>query len=429
MHRSAHLLDEPIVDSLRYSPLKVVDLHIERPLRTLEGLGRYRAVQALVRLHGTPVGWIRVPIHGQRCLAVSQRRAIVDRLRDRLLAQLVQQRLQQPDTRTHNGQSPPAISVAVCTRDRPHRLESCMESLEHVAGPLLEVIVVDNAPTTDATRRLVTARGSPFRYVHEPRAGLDWARNRAIEVARGEVIAFTDDDCIVDALWIESLAQTFAECNDITAVTGLVTPLELETEAQILFEDYGGFGRGFRRRWHRVGPRARGHVGAGNFGTGANMAFRLSTLKELGGFDPALDVGTVTNGGGDLEMFFRVLQEGHTLVYEPRAIVRHAHRRDLEALGRQLTDHGIGFSSYVTRCLRAYPYQWRSFAWFIGWWLRHWIGRRGVSSILRPASFPRHLVWAEARGAAIGLTRYSAARRVAARVLRESVDLDEESRR
>ena len=58
------------------------------------------------------------------------------------------------------------------------------------------------------------------------------------------------------------------------------------------------------------------------------MAYRKSVFDQIGFFDPALDVGTVTNGGGDLEMFFRVLKHGYTLVYEPKAIIRHRHRRE-----------------------------------------------------------------------------------------------------
>ena len=74
------------------------------------------------------------------------------------------------------------------------------------------------------------------------------------------------------------------------------------------------------------------------------MAYHHSLFDRIGGFDPALDVGTVTNGGGDLEMFFRVLQEGQTLVYEPSALVRHRHRRDYAQLRTQITNFGIGFS-------------------------------------------------------------------------------------
>ena len=93
----------------------------------------------------------------------------------------------------------------------------------------------------------------------------------------------------------------------------------------------------------------------GSFGTGANMAFRRELLRDLGGFDPCLGAGTPTRGGDDLEMFFRVLKAGRALVYEPRAVVRHRHRRDMIELVGQMRDHGMSFSSYVARTAGAYP--------------------------------------------------------------------------
>jgi GT2 family glycosyltransferase len=192
---------------------------------------------------------------------------------------------------------------------------------------------------------------------------------------------------------------------------------EMDVEAQRLFETYGGFGRGFDREYFRVdtvtGERAaRRHAGAGRFGTGANMAFRTGIFDRIGGFDPALDVGTPTNGGGDLEMFFRVLKEGGTLVYEPAAIVRHRHRRSYEQLKTQLANNGIGLYSYLVRSARAYPDERLAIIrlgarWF--WW---WNLRRLARSFV-DSSFPRDLILAELRGSIAGLTRYSEARKPA----------------
>ena len=142
------------------------------------------------------------------------------------------------------------------------------------------------------------------------------------------IIAFTDDDVSVDAGWVEAIGRLFAGEPDVDAVTGLVVPDETDVEAQRLFEEYGGFSRGFDRRYERVDTvscerAARRHGGAGRFGTGANMAFRRRVFERIGLFDPALDVGTPTNGGGDLEMFFRVLKEGGTTV---EARMTHAFR-------------------------------------------------------------------------------------------------------
>ena len=128
-------------------------------------------------------------------------------------------------------------------------------------------------------------------------------------------------------------------------VTGLVLPAELDHLAQRAFEDYGGFGKGFRRRWYRAElsgtvPNAGRLWATGNCGTGANMAYRRCVFSSTGLFDPALDVGTLTGGGGDLEMFFRVIKHGWTLLYDPAAFVWHRHRRTLPELKRQIESFG-----------------------------------------------------------------------------------------
>jgi O-antigen biosynthesis protein len=206
----------------------------------------------------------------------------------------------------------------------------------------------------------------------------------------------------------------------VMAVTGLVVPLELETEAQLLFERYGGFGRGFDRRCYRLNCGGCGrevfHLRAGRFGTGANMAFRRSLFARIGGFDPALDVGTVTNGGGDLEMFFRVLQEGHTLVYEPSALVRHRHRRDYAQLRAQITNFGVGFQAYLVRSAIAYPQRRFAIACFGLWWLWRRSIRRLLLSLIHPSPVARDLILAELRGSLIGLGRYHKAQRMATRI-------------
>jgi GT2 family glycosyltransferase len=310
------------------------------------------------------------------------------------------------------------VTVAVCTRDRPEDLARCLDALARVRYESLEVLVVDNAPSSEATRGLVERRGPGLRYVREPRPGLDWARNRAIAEATGEVIAFTDDDVEVDPGWVRALADAFGTDRSVAAVTGLVLPSELETDAQVLFERYRSFGRGFTPR--RVAPgSSRGlahrYGAAGDYGTGANMAFRRSVFARIGPFDPALDVGTPTRGGGDLEMFFRVLKEGHALVYEPRAIVRHRHRRTLAALRSQIADHGLSFSAYMVRSALAYPDERLAFARLACWWyaktaFRVLWPRRG------PAWALRRLGLAELRGCIVGLTRYPVARRAADRL-------------
>src|SRR6185503_20142167 len=84
-------------------------------------------------------------------------------------------------------------------------------------------------------------------YVREDRAGLDIARNTGAAKSRGEIVAYADDDTILHPSWLQQIENAF-DATEIWAVTGLVLPAELETEAQCIFEKVWSFGRGFERR-------------------------------------------------------------------------------------------------------------------------------------------------------------------------------------
>lgn len=416
--------------------VKVQDIEISEPLKTIENLAGYQSLQGIVRLHGVPLGYIKVPVTNGFCSATVLAKTIIKELNWQIFRRLLINRLASPlppdgltakelfDTPSPEYTGPyPLVTVAVCTRDRLDNLELCLESLSQLDYPALEVIVVDNAPTTAATEHFVKENYPNFRYVCEPRPGLDWARNRAIIEAQGEILAYTDDDVVVDRGWVKAIVKVFTENPTVMAVTGLTVPYELETEAQRLLELYGGFGRGFVHKWWRVavesGQKAgNSHGGAGQYGAGANMAFRRAVFEQIGYFDPALDVGTVTNGGGDLEMFFRVLKEGHMLVYEPGALVRHRHRREYQKLWTQIHNNGIGLYSYFARSALCYPDERAGFRQLGNWWLRWWLIRRYLISLFRPTLFPRDLISAELKGALIGIwdRRYKKAQARAAQI-------------
>lgn len=416
-----------------FAPIKMLDLELTSPQSDLCDLERYGAVHALVRWHGLPLGSIAVPVHDGRVTAAALHQAIAEQLhwplrRCALLGRLggdptpgasLAELAAAPRPAAYPGPWP-TLTVAVCTRDRPRDLARCLRALEQLdyAGEL-ELIVVDNAPRDERAERLVCEQFPRMRYLREDRPGLNRARNRAISAARGEILAFTDDDVVVDRLWVQSLARVFAEHPGVMAVTGLVEPLELETEAQVAFERYGGFGRGYVQRWLGVnragGERAASeHTATARFGTGANMAFRRSVFSRIGGFDPALDVGTVSNGGGDLELFFRLLKAGFPLVYAPEALVRHGHRREYERFRTQIVNNGVGFYAYLVRCYIHFPDERLPLARYALWWFLYWFGYRLLTSFRQPINTTRRLVLAELWGALLGLGRYQQARRHAA---------------
>lgn len=418
---------------MSFQPIKIIDVELSTPLFDIRELSGYSAIRALVRLHGTPLGIIELPFVGGGYTAAALGQAIVDHLDWSIARHLLHDALAAGglpggipsasllDVAHFCNRAPqPMITIAVCTRDRTPDLDRCLAALERMEYANYEILVVDNAPSDMATKQLVRERYPSVRYTCESRPGLDWARNRAIDAARGEIIAFTDDDVIADPGWLRVLAPLFAENPEVMAVTGLVIPYALDTPAEELFERYGGFGRGFERKWYRLrtaGERQPAyHIGAGILGTGANMAFRRDLFARIGQFDPALDVGTVTNGGGDLEMFFRVLVEGYTLVYEPAAFVRHCHRREYARLHAQIANNGIGFFAFLTRSAWAYPRERLAIIRLALWWLWWWDLRRLLISFYQPNSFPRELILAELRGSLIGPLRYWQAHRTARRM-------------
>lgn len=298
----------------------------------------------------------------------------------------------------------PSLSVAICTKDRPDWLARLLSTLLPLrAAHPFEVLVVDNAPSDDATRRVVEA-AEGVRYLYEPRAGLDFARNRALGAACGEVIAYLDDDVIVDPGWAEGLLRAWAENPDAGAMTGLVMPMLLETEAQVLFEKRGGFRRGFRPLRHGTTAfRDPLHpCGSGKFGAGANMSFRRLLIDGLGGFDEALDTGRPLPGGGDIDMFYRVLRAGRPLIYEPRATVFHEHRREMAVLKRQYYTWGLGLSAYLVKSMRADPEMRPALRRLVLWWFGYQAWRLAARVAGRDPT-PLAMIWAEIYGGLQGL--------------------------
>ncbi len=107
------------------------------------------------------------------------------------------------------------------------------------------------------------------------------------------------------------------------------------------------------------------------FGAGANMAFARDVLERIGGFDEALDTGPPLPGGGDLDMFYRIVRSGYTLVYEPRYLVFHEHRREISDLRRQYKSWGLGMMSFVAKAYRTDPTERKKILRLILWWMRY----------------------------------------------------------
>ena len=260
-----------------------------------------------------------------------------NRLRDRLSASL--------DTTDL-----PLISVVICTKDRPEWLSRLLQSLANQKTEQdFEIIVIDNNSESAEVKSVADEAG--VTYVKEKKTGLNFARNRALVEASSEIVAFLDDDTTAEPEWFDNLTRVWAENPDAGCITGLVLPMSLENEAQVAFERDGGFRRALtatrhtKNRWqmplHPCGP--------GEFGAGANMSVKREFVLGLGGFDEALDTGRPLPGGGDLDVFYRVIRGERALIYEPSVVVRHDHRREMSILKHQYYTWGLGFFAFLEK--------------------------------------------------------------------------------
>jgi GT2 family glycosyltransferase len=254
--------------------------------------------------------------------------------------------LRQPLAQLFNQESTSektTVSIVVCTRNRPEQLARCLRSLQNLSSRPHEIIVVDNAPDSEATRELV-AQIPDIQYVLEPQSGLSKARNTGIRHSTGDIVAFTDDDVVVHPHWIQQLQQKF-HSPEVMVVTGLVLPAELETEAQLMFQkDFGGFNSGYRAKTFDTqffeDTKSQG-VCVWRIGAGANMAIRRQAFELVGNFDERLGAGA-SGCSEDSELWYRLLAQGWLCCYEPTAVVDHYHRGDLQKLGQQMYQYMRG---------------------------------------------------------------------------------------
>lgn len=247
---------------------------------------------------------------------------------------------------------PEPISVVLCTHERPESLRAALCSIEELDYPLLEVIVVDNAPATSATRDLVAEEFPAIRYVVEERKGLSFARNAGLAAARHPIVAYTDDDTLADPGWLWGIMGGFARGADVACVTGIVPSGELRNAVQSYFDARVSWSGLTRQRVFRLSePPADLPMFpfcVGEFGTGANIAVRRDVALGLGAFDTALGAGTQTQGGEDLDMFARMLFARHAIAVEPSAVIWHRHRADVAALSAQAVGYGRGLGAWLT---------------------------------------------------------------------------------
>ncbi len=214
----------------------------------------------------------------------------------------------------------PRVSVVVCTHNGERTIRECLTGLQRLDYPDFEVIVVNDG-STDRTAEIV--REYDVRRIDVPSGGLGAARNRGLDAATGEIVAYIDDDAWPDPLWLRYLAATFLQ----TPHAGVGGP-NLPPPGQGFVADCVAHAPGGPIHVLLTDQEAE-HI------AGCNMAFRKASLQAIGGFDPQFRVA-----GDDVDVCWRIRERGWTLGFSPGATVWHRRRNSVRAYCRQQRSYG-----------------------------------------------------------------------------------------
>lgn len=236
------------------------------------------------------------------------------------------------------------VTVCICTRDRGACVMRVLRGLAASDYQDFDVVVVDQCATDETARALRAIVGDDprYTYVRSQSAGTSAAHNIAIAHAQGPIAAFTDDDCEVPPQWLSLLAGYFRAHPDVAQICGAVRAGP-HNPAQGFIPTCA-----IARPMRIANPwlKWRDH------GIGANMAFRLDTLRAVGPFDELLGPGARLHACMDGDITYRMLKAGHTVLDVPDAYVIHHGFRNWEHGRRLMRNCGLGIGAAYMKHLR-----------------------------------------------------------------------------
>jgi cellulose synthase/poly-beta-1,6-N-acetylglucosamine synthase-like glycosyltransferase len=224
----------------------------------------------------------------------------------------------------------PAVTVVVPVRNCEKTIGKTLDALGRIdyPGEKLEVIVVDGI-SSDRTKEIV--QQYPVKMLTQRTEGLNQARNTGLENSTGEIIAYTDGDCVVSSKWLRKIVANFDD-PEVGAVGGNVEGYRKDN----LFAQYAD------NSVIRVMPFSSRRVTLDHlkpflYAPGCNMAFRRSALEKAGLFNP-----NIRNGFDEFETLERIIKSGFKIVFDPEVLVQHQHRSSLREIMKQAFNYGTG---------------------------------------------------------------------------------------
>ena len=224
----------------------------------------------------------------------------------------------------------PIVTVVVPVRNCEKTIGKALDALGKIEYPndRLEVIVVDGI-SNDKTKEIV--QQYPVRMLTQRTEGLNQARNTGLENSAGEIIAYTDGDCVVSPAWLRKIVDNFKD-PEVGAVGGNVEGYRKDN----LFAQYAD------NSVIRVMPFSSRRVTLNRlkpflYAPGCNMAFRRSALETAGLFNP-----NIRKGFDEFEILERIIKSGYKIVFDPEVLVQHQHRSSLREIMKQAFNYGTG---------------------------------------------------------------------------------------
>lgn len=217
------------------------------------------------------------------------------------------------------------VSVVLSTRNRCEKLRSFLNTMKANVGPgsiPAEVLIIDNN-SNDATKDVVTefasSKSPVVRYLFVSNPGKSRALNAGIHEAKGNIVVFTDDDCIPDSNWLQAIIEEFDGDPKLSVLGGRVERYDERDLPQAILLSRS-----------RALVTHVSQICETPAIIGANMAFTKAALAGAGGFDPFLGPGTLCKADEDIDLIYRSFKKKLKIVYSPRVMVYHNHGRRTE---------------------------------------------------------------------------------------------------
>jgi GT2 family glycosyltransferase len=236
----------------------------------------------------------------------------------------------------------PTVSIIIITRNRPALLQHCIEHVLVQPYPRKEIIVVDSSSNNESERLVAQYPEVLSVRLYGQRNNMPQARNTGMAISSGEIIAFLDDDAMVQPGWLDALVDTYRD-ETIGATGGRMISIPEPHCEQVTGSPNLSIRPSGRTIIENVGSFTTDRVEV-DWLLGCNMSFRRKVLEQVGGFDPAY---ILTNTREDMDLSFRVKRAGWRVVFNPTMAVVHFSPRtsDLHFQNRPLTQFSNGRNS------------------------------------------------------------------------------------